>query len=45
MALSIKKNNLRTYVICPGIQYGYGEKVFYKIMRQTFTSELGFVIN
>ena len=28
-----QKNNLKVYVICPGIIYGYGEKTFYSIFR------------
>ena len=44
MALNMKKHNLRTYVVCAGVAYGYGDKALYKILRQTFTNELGFVI-
>ena len=28
-----QKNNLKVYVVCPGIIYGYGEKTFYSIFR------------
>ena len=28
-----QKNNVKAYVICPGIIYGYGEKTFYSIFR------------
>ena len=28
-----QKINIKTYVICPGIVYGYGEKTFYSIFR------------
>ena len=28
-----QKNNVKVYVICPGIIYGYGEKTFYSIFR------------
>ena len=28
-----QKNNVKVYVLCPGIIYGYGEKTFYSIFR------------
>ena len=36
-----QKINIKTYIICPGIIYGYGEKTFYSIFRSAL---LGFPI-
>ena len=41
-ALSLnQKINVKSYVICPGVIYGYGEKTFYSIFRSAL---LGFPI-
>ena len=28
-----QKANIKSYIICPGVIYGYGEKLFYSIFR------------
>ena len=36
-----KKNNIKAYIVCPGIIYGYGEQTFYSIFRSAI---LGFPV-
>ena len=33
IAMNLKKANLKTYVIVPGVMYGLGEHKFYKMFR------------
>ena len=45
-----QKNNVRAYVICPGVIYGYGEQFFYDICRTFYLNlplspSLSFLMN
>ena len=36
MSASLSKPNLKSYVLCAGIQYGQGEDFFYNIFKQAW---------
>ena len=34
-----QKNNIKSYVICPGFMYGYGEQLFYDIFKSFYLNK------
>lgn len=39
MTIKSSKNNIKSYVLCSGVQYGFGEKVFYECFKQAWLQQ------
>jgi len=37
--LSIKRENVKVYIVCPGIIYGCGEDTFYQLFKASWLQE------